>query len=88
MPAATPATLRQSGLPIVELKRVQLPDYLDTTDAHWSIVDGAHRQIHIAEETSLVQPINGTDDNAIVQAMSHILEDLAERLAGAIEKDR
>jgi uncharacterized lipoprotein YmbA len=161
MPAATPTTLRQGGLPIVELKRVQLPDYLDTTDilerrgselvpsstgrwgerlsigvnraltaslaarlprivvtatppverptwqilvdvaafearadhnvvlvAHWSIVDGAHRQIHSAEETSLVEPINGTGDNATVQAMSHALEDLAERLAGAIEKDR
>ena len=161
MPAATPTTFRQSGLPIVELKRVQLPDYLDTTDiverkgselvssstgrwgerlsigvnralitslaarlprmvvtatppverptwqilvdvaafearadhnvvlvAHWSIVDGARRQIHIAEETSLVEPINGTGDNAIVEAMSHVLEELAQRLAVAIERDR
>jgi len=32
MPTATAATVSQTGLPVVELKRVQLPDYLDTTD--------------------------------------------------------
>jgi uncharacterized lipoprotein YmbA len=32
MPAATETTLPQSGLPVVEVNRVQLPDYLDTTD--------------------------------------------------------
>lgn len=32
MPAATPTRVAQTGLPVVELKRVQLPDYLDTTD--------------------------------------------------------
>jgi uncharacterized protein len=161
MPAATRTTLRQTELPVVEVKRVQLPDYLDTTDmferrgselvsrstgrwgerlsvgvnraltaslaarlphmvvtatppvdrpawqilvdvsafearadhnvvlvAHWSIVDGAHRQIHVAEEVSLVKAINGTDDNAIVEAMSHVLDELAERLAAGIESER
>jgi uncharacterized lipoprotein YmbA len=32
LPAATTKTIPQTGLPIVEIKRVQLPDYLDTTD--------------------------------------------------------
>ena len=32
MPAATATTVKQDGLPVVEVKRVQLPDYLDTTD--------------------------------------------------------
>ncbi|MGO8920880.1 MAG: membrane integrity-associated transporter subunit PqiC [Stellaceae bacterium] len=32
MPAATATTLSQTGLPVVEVKRIQLPDYLDTTD--------------------------------------------------------
>jgi uncharacterized lipoprotein YmbA len=32
MPAATERMLPQTGLPVVEVKRVQLPDYLDTTD--------------------------------------------------------
>jgi uncharacterized lipoprotein YmbA len=32
MPAATETTLPQTGLPVVEVNRVQLPDYLDTTD--------------------------------------------------------
>jgi uncharacterized lipoprotein YmbA len=32
MPAATATTLSQTGLPVVEVKRIQLPDHLDTTD--------------------------------------------------------
>ena len=32
MPAAAAVSVSQTGLPVVELKRVQLPDYLDTTD--------------------------------------------------------
>jgi uncharacterized lipoprotein YmbA len=32
MPAATTTTVSQEGWPIVEVKRVQLPDYLDTTN--------------------------------------------------------
>ena len=32
MPAATATTLSQTGLPVVEVNRIQLPDYLDTTD--------------------------------------------------------
>ena len=32
LPAATTKTIPQTGFPIVEIKRVQLPDYLDTTD--------------------------------------------------------
>ncbi len=32
MPGATETTVAQTGLPVVEVRRVQLPDYLDTTD--------------------------------------------------------
>lgn len=32
LPAAKPTAVKQKGLPVVEIKRVQLPDYLDTTD--------------------------------------------------------
>lgn len=32
MPAATGTTVPQTGLPVVEVNRVELPDYLDTTD--------------------------------------------------------
>lgn len=31
-PPATATTVPQTGLPVVEVKRVQVPDYLDTTD--------------------------------------------------------
>lgn len=32
VPTATATTLSQTGLPVVEVKRIQLPDYLDTTE--------------------------------------------------------
>ena len=32
LPAATMTSIPQTGLPVIEIKRVQLPDYLDTTD--------------------------------------------------------
>ena len=160
MPQAPPKTVPQTGLPVVELKRVQLPDYLDTTDilerrgnqlipsstgrwgerlsvgmtraltaslaarlpgmvvtatppverparqilvdvsafeprenhqvvlvARWTILDGVSRQILIAEQASLVEPIAGTDDSGVVAAMSHALEDLAGQIAAGIESD-
>ena len=31
-PAATVATVSQTGLPVIELEHIQIPDYLDTTD--------------------------------------------------------
>lgn len=158
MPAATATTVRQTGLPVVELKRVQLPDYLDTTDilqrrgiqlipsptgrwgerlsvgmsraltaslaarlprmvvtatppverpswqilvdvadfesradkqvvlvARWSVADGASRHIIVAEQTSLVEPVAGTDDSALVTAMSHAVQNLADQIAAGID---
>ena len=32
LPSAKPTVLSQTGMPVVEVKRVQVPDYLDTTD--------------------------------------------------------
>ncbi len=160
IPAATATTVPQTGLPIVVLRRVQLPDYLDTTDilerkgdelvpsatgrwgerlsvgisraltaalaarlprmivtatppverparqvlvdvaafearaghevvlvARWSITDGAGRRVLVAQQTSLVEPIAGTSDSAIVAAMSRAVEDLADQLAAGIEGD-
>ena len=158
MPAATANNLPQTGFPIVEVKRVRLPDYLDTTDilerrgnqlvpsltgrwgerlsvgvtrsltaalaarlprmlvtatppierptlrvlvditafeprsdhhvvlmARWIITDGAGRRVLNAEQTSLVEVIEGTDDGAIVAGMSRVLEALADRVAAGIE---
>lgn len=160
MPAATPTTLPQTGLPVVEVKRIQVPDYLDTTDilerrgnqlvpsstgrwgerlsigmtravtaslaarlpsmvvtatlpagrparqifvdvaafesrpdhhvvlvARWTILDGTTRQVLTAGQVSLIEAIGGTDDSAVVAAMSHALEDLADRIAAGIEHD-
>jgi len=158
MPAATPAILPQTGLQVIEVKRVQLPDYLDTTDilerkgnelipratgrwgerlsvgmtraltaslaarlprmvvtatpplerparqvlvevaafepredhqvvlvARWTVAD--NREVLVAEQVSLVEAIAGTDDSAVVTAMSRALDELAGRLAAAIRSD-
>ena len=158
MPKGTAASVTETGLPVVEIKRVQLPDYLDTTDilerrdhelvpsatsrwgerlslgmrraltaslaarlphmvvtaappverparqvlvdvaafearagrdvvlvARWSITDGAGRQTLVAEQTSLVESIAGAGDGAVVAAMSHAVDELADRLAAGIE---
>ena len=163
MPAtpATATTVHQTGLPVIELKRVRLPDYLDSTAilerrgnqlvpratgrwgerlsvgtsraltaalaarlprmvvtatppverparqvlvdvadfeareghvvvlaARWSITDGSGRQILTAEQTSLVEPIEGTGDSAVAAAMSHAVDGLADRLVAGIENSQ
>ena len=158
MPAATPAIVPNTGLPVIEVKRVQLPDYLDTTDilerkgnelipratgrwgerlsvgmtraltaslaarlprmvvtatpplerparqvlvdvaafepredhqvvlvARWTVADNRH--VLVTEQVSLVEAIAGTDDRAVVTAMSRALDKLAERLAAGIGSD-
>jgi uncharacterized lipoprotein YmbA len=147
----------QTGLPIVEIKRVQLPDYLDTTEilersgnrlipsptarwgermsvgmsqalsaslaarlprmfvtasptiehpvrnvfvdvaafetrgrqvilvTHWVVTNGATRQTLVAQQTTLVETIAGTDDGAVVAAMSDAVEGLADQIAAGIE---
>lgn len=157
MPPAMTQTVRQTALPIVEIRRVQLPDYLDTTDmlerrgnqlvasktsrwgerlslgvtraltaslaarlpgmavtstppldrparqiqidlaafearedrqvvlvARWTILDGASRQTVASEQASLMEPIDGGDDRAVVAAMSHVIDRLAERVADGL----
>jgi uncharacterized lipoprotein YmbA len=147
-------------MPIVEVKRVQFPDYLDTTDilrrdgnrlipspdgrwgerlsvgftraltaalavrlsgmmvtatpplerptwqvlvdvaafepraddavlvARWTVVEGTSHQIVILEQTSLVDAIPNVDDSAVVAAMSHLVEELADRVVAGIERNR
>ncbi len=160
MPEATATSVPATGLPVVQVKRVRLPDYLDRTDilerrgnelvpsrtsrwgerlsvgmtralaaslaaglpgmvviatpaggrparevlvdvaafesradqrvvlvARWSVADGVSRQTLSSEQTSLVEPIGGAGDGAVVTAMSHAVEDLADRVAAGIERD-
>ncbi len=160
MPEATATSVAATGLPLVEVKRVRLPDYLDRTDilerrgnelvpsrtsrwserlsvdmtralvaslaarlpgmlviatpavgrparevlvdvaafesradqrvvlvARWSVVDGVSRQTLSSAQTSLVEPIGGAGDRAVVTAMSHAVEDLAVQVATGIERD-
>ncbi len=159
-PAVNVTAIVQTGMPIVEVMRVQLPDYLDSTDilerkgnrmipsatgqwgerlsvgftraltgslasrlprlvvtatspierptcqilvdvtaferveahvvlaARWYIFEGASHKILIAEQASLIEAVSGTDDSAVVNAMSRLVELLAERLAAGINCNR
>jgi hypothetical protein len=160
MPRATATEAPQTGLLVVEVKRVQLPDYLDTTDiverrgnqlvpsstgrwgerlsvgmtraltaalaarlpgtavtamppverparqiqvdvaafearadhqlvlvVRWTIADGVSRQIFSAEQASLVEAIPGTGDGAVVETMSHVIEELADRIVASADAD-
>jgi uncharacterized protein len=158
LPEPTARSVPETGLPLVEVKRVQLPDYLDRTAmlerrgnqllpsstsrwgerlsvgmtralaasladrlpgmfvtatpplgrparqvlvdvvafesradqrvilvARWSIVDAVSRQILASQQTSLVEAVVGSGDEAIVTAMSRAVEDLAGQIAAGIE---
>lgn len=160
-PVATATTIPETGLPVIEVKRVQLPDYLDTTAilersgnrlipssasrwgerlsvgmtrtlaaslaerlpgmvvtatpplvrpakqvlvdvevfepreghqvvlvARWTLLDGASRQVLLAERASLVETVAGSGDSVVVEAMSRALDDLADQLATRIDVDR
>jgi uncharacterized lipoprotein YmbA len=158
VPSGVVTTRAETGLPVVELKRVQVPDYLDTSDllerkgnelvpsasglwgerlsvgmsrdlaaslasrlsrfavtstppldtpaqqvfvdvmsfepdaahqvllvARWSVVNGVSGQVLEIKQTSLVEPIAGTGDAAVVAAMSSIVEKLADQIAAAVQ---
>ena len=53
--------------------------------ARWTVAD--NREVLVAEQVSLVEAIAGTDDSAVVTAMSRALDELAGRLAAAIRSD-
>lgn len=158
-PAPVAAATEQAGLPVVEVKPVGLPPYLDTTDllvrhgsglfvpsasgrwgerlsagvtralvvalasqaprvavtatppverparqvlvdldafepridgevvlvARWSIVDSRGRTL-ASERLSLAETVAGTDDAAVVAAMTRATEALASRIAAALER--
>ncbi|MGO8920893.1 MAG: hypothetical protein ACLQJR_33785 [Stellaceae bacterium] len=51
------------------------------------MLDGATRQVLTAEQASLVEAIEGNGDDALVAAMSRVVDDLAGRVAAGIERD-
>src|SRR5439155_25229542 len=53
--------------------------------ARRAVTDGATRPTHFAQQTSLVETIAGTGYSALVAAMSHAVEDLADQIAAGIE---
>lgn len=157
-PAATPSTVPQTSMPVVVVRRVLLPDYLDTTDlvmrkggvvvssptgrwaerlsvgvtrslvaalstrlpglvvtaaspvgrparevrvdlasfesqgdgrvvlvARWVLTDGGGKTL-VAQQVSLVEPLTGAGDGAVVAAMTRAVDDLAARIAAGIER--
>jgi uncharacterized protein len=54
--------------------------------ARWNIVDGASPQILSSQQTSLVEAIAGTGDEAVVSAMSRAVEQLAGEMAASLQE--
>ncbi len=53
--------------------------------ARWTVADGDSRQILTSQQTSLVEPIVGGGDAAVVKAMSRAVEDFAHQVAVRIK---
>jgi uncharacterized protein len=54
--------------------------------ARWRLLDGAGRSTLAGERISLVQPVAGSSDAAVVAAMTRAVEDFAERTAAGIRR--
>jgi uncharacterized lipoprotein YmbA len=53
--------------------------------ARWTITDGAGRATLVSERTALVEPLASMNDSVVVAAMSHQVEELADRIAAAVQ---
>ena len=54
--------------------------------ARWRVLDGAGRDTLAGERVSLVRPIAGSGDAAVVAAMTRAVEDFAERVAAGVRR--
>ena len=54
--------------------------------ARWRVLDGAGRDTLAGERVSLVRPIAGSGDAAVVAAMTRAVEDFAERVATGVRR--
>lgn len=54
--------------------------------ARWRVLDGAGRDTLAGERVSLTKPIAGSDDAAIVAAMTQGIDDLAARVAAGLRR--
>lgn len=61
-------------------------DHRVVLTAHWSLVDGGSPQILTSQETSLVEPVGATGEEAVVSAMSRAVERLAEEMAASLQE--
>ena len=54
--------------------------------ARWSILDGTARKLLAVQRVSLVEPVAGTGDAAVIAAMTRAVEELAGQIAARIER--
>jgi hypothetical protein len=74
----TPGVSSQAGLPVIELKTVSVPDYLDTTDILRRV--GANQVV--------ASPTGRWDERVSVGVTQALVSDLSKRLPGVIVETR
>jgi uncharacterized lipoprotein YmbA len=50
----------------------------------WALLDGSRGERLVAQQIALFEPIDGSGDGAVVNAMSRAVDELAQRIAAAI----
>jgi uncharacterized lipoprotein YmbA len=89
MVTATPPIERPARQILVDVGAFEATaDHKVVLAVRWTVLDGASRRVLLTEEASLVEPIAGTGDGALVAAMSQAIEVLAGQLAAEIDGDR
>lgn len=84
---ATPPVERQARQVLVDIESFEArADGKTVLVARWTITDGGARQTLASERVSLTERMAGTGDAAVVAAMTGVTEQLADRIAAALER--
>jgi uncharacterized lipoprotein YmbA len=85
---ATPPVERPAWQVLVEVEAFEpRADATVILVARWRLVDGAGRDLLAGERVSLMVPVGGGDDAAMVAAMARAVDALAERIATGVRPD-
>jgi len=63
------------------------PDHQVTLVARWTVIDGNSRGILLTQQTTLLEPVNGSGDPFVVAAMTRAIDDLSSQIATALAAD-
>jgi len=63
------------------------PDHQVTLVARWTVIDGNSRGILLTQQTTLLEPVNGSGDPFVVAAMSRAIDDLSSQISPTLAAD-